>query len=124
MAEVFDVTRGGQAVGRAEIKREGLYCRIICRCQINDHEIHRLYADGEKIGVLVPEGKELVLETRVAAKRLKEGCCFFLDQYMGEFIPICPGEPFYHLDKLRKRKLLIKNGVPGMENSAGGIDTP
>lgn len=116
MTEVFDVDRGGQTVGRVEIRREGLYCWIRCRCKRYDDEIHRLYADGEKIGVLIPEGAELVLETRVAAKRLKEDCGFSLDEDRENFIPIYPGEAFEHLDKLRQGKLIIKNGVPAMEN--------
>ena len=114
MAEVFDVTRGGQAVGRAEIKREGLYWRISCRCHRYDEEIHRLYAGGEKIGVLIPEGKELVLEARVAAKRLKEGCCFSLDEDRTDFVPICPGETFACLDKVRLGRLTIREGQMGM----------
>ena len=79
MTGVFDVIQGGQGIGRVKVRREGLYCRISCRCQRFDNEIHRLYAGGERIGVLVPAGEELVLETRVAAKRLKEDCIFSLD---------------------------------------------
>ena len=114
LAESFDVTHSGQVVGRVEVRREGLYWRISCRCRRNDDEIHRLYAGGEKIGVLIPEGEELVLETKVAAKRLKEGCAFFLDGNREDFIPICPGEFYSHLHKVRQGRLGFQNGVSGL----------
>jgi hypothetical protein len=110
----FEVTHGGQPVGTVELKREGLYCHIFCRCRVADAEIHRLYAEGEKIGVLIPDRGELVLETKVAAKRLKEGCAFSLDGKPENFILICPGEAFGHLDKLRSSKLVFRDGKPGM----------
>ena len=101
-------------MGIAEVKREGLYCRLSCRCRMVDSQVHRLYADGEKIGVLVPQNGELTLDTRVAAKRLKPGCEFTLEERKGEFIPIRPGEAFSHLDKLRMGKLSFRDGEPGL----------
>ena len=115
MAETFEVTQGGQTVGWVEVRREGLYCRLSCRCKRSDDAIHRLYAGGEKIAVLIPEGEELVLETRVAAKRLKEGRSFSLDGKRENFIPIRPGEAFNQLDKVRHGKLTNKNGVHVLE---------
>ena len=115
MEGTFDVTRDGQVVGTARVKREGLYCRVSCRCRVADRAIHRLWAGNEKLGVLIPEKGELVLETKVAAKRLKPGCCFTIGENRGEFIPIRPGEAFYHLDRLRQGKLVYQNGQPGMK---------
>ena len=114
MAELFEVTLGGQTVGTVELNREGLYYRIICRCRVHDSEIHRLYADGEKIGVLIPDRGELVLETKVAAKRLKGGCAFSLDENRKTFIPIRPGKEFAHLDKVRQVRLAFRDEEPGI----------
>ena len=111
---MYQVTMDGRAVGSVELKREGLYCRLSCRCRMVDREVHRLYANGEKIGVLVPKNGELTLETRVAAKRLKPGCEFTLEEKRGEFIPIRPGEAFSHLDKLRRGKLAFREGEMGL----------
>ena len=108
------MTRDGQIVGTVTIKREGLYCRIFCRCRAGDETIHRLYAGDEKIGVLIPQDGYLLLDTKVAAKRLKPGCQFTLDQELMYFIPIRPGEPFAHLDKLRKGRLVCRQGVAGL----------
>ena len=110
----FDVTLEGQSVGAVEVKREGLYCRISCRCRMVDQEVHRLYAGGEKIGVLIPEYGKLTLETRVAAKRLKPGCAFTLDGQAEIFIPIRPGEAFGHLDQVRSGRLAFRDNVPGL----------
>lgn len=115
MEGIFDVTRDGQAVGTVQVKKEGLYYRISCRCRVADTEIHRLYAGREKIGVLIPERGELTLETRVAAKRLRKDCVFSLDESMGVFVPIHLGETFDCLDKLRSGRLGFREGVPGLD---------
>lgn len=114
MLQNYDVTYDGQTVGRVELEREGLYYRLSCRCRVNDRGIHRLYAAGERIGVLIPDGGELVLETKVAAKRLKEGGGFSLEEKRETFIPIHPGEAFGHLGKLRLAKLAFREGEPGL----------
>ena len=75
MDGIYEVTYRGQTVGTAEVTREGLYFRIFCRCRVNDSEIHRLYAGSEKIGVLIPEKGILTLQTRIPARKLKEGKC-------------------------------------------------
>ena len=110
----YEVTLAGQTVGNVELKREGLYYRISCRCRMFDGEIHRLYTDGEKLGVLVSENGDLVLETKVAARRLKPGCMFSLDENRGEFIPIRPGESFGHLDKVHCGRLAFRDAEPGI----------
>ena len=100
--------------GTVEVRREGLYCRLHCRCKSFDGGIHRLYADDRKLGVLIPDRGELVLETKVAAKRLQEGCVFTLDGSRENFIPIHPGEAFSHLDKVHRAKFVFRDGEPGM----------
>ena len=114
MENKYEVFHMGQTVGTVKLFREGLYCRLLCSCRVHDGEIHRLYAGGEKIGVLIPENGKLVLEAKVAAKRLKENCTFSLDENSGEFIPIRPGEPFPHLDKVRQGRLSFRDGEPGV----------
>lgn len=115
----YDVTLNGQAVGTVELNREGLYYRLSCRCRMVDNEIHRLYADGERIGVLVPERGALILNTKMAGKRLKDGCNFTLDGQNERFIPILPGDAFGHLDKLRTGRLVFRDGQPGLVYDVG-----
>ena len=110
----YDVIYEGRAIGTVELHKEGLYYRIHCVCQVPDGEIHRLYADDEKLGVLIPERDELVLDTRVAAKRLKADCLFSLNENRVEFIPIRRGEAFPKLEKLREGTLGFREGEPGL----------
>lgn len=114
MNRIHEVVMAGQTVGTVELKREGLYYVVSCRCERLDHGIHRLYADGEKIGVLIPENGELVLNTKIAVKRLKPGCAFSLDEKPEFFVPIRPGETFAHLDRLRDGHLGFRMGEPGL----------
>ena len=92
--------------------QEGLYYRIRCRCRVEDREVHRLYADGEKLGVLIPERGELILDTKVAVKRIKPGCKFSLAPGKEQPMYIRHGEEFTHLDKLRRGKLGFHQGCP------------
>ena len=110
----YEVIYEGQAVGNVELIREGLYYRVICRCRVGDGEIHRLYAENEKLGVLIPDGDLLVLKTKVAAKRLREGCSFSLDENRVEFVPIRRGEAFPKLEKVREGILGFREGEPGL----------
>ena len=114
MEENYEVFHEGRSVGTVKLRREGLYYRLVCSCRVADGQIHRLYADGEKLGVLIPDRGELMLDTKVAAKRLKPGCGFSLDETRGTFIPIHPGEAFGHLGKLRLAKLSFREGEPGI----------
>lgn len=114
MDGTYQVMLEGQAVGTVELRREGLYYHLSCRCRMVDHQVHRLYGDGEKIGVLLPKNGELTLEARMAAKRLKPGCVFSLEERNGTFIPIRPGEAFAQLDKLRLGRLAFRDGEPGL----------
>ena len=114
MEEKYEVFHEGRSVGTVKLSREGLYYRLVCSCHASDGQIHRLWADGEKIGVLMPDRGALVLETRVAAKRIRPGCSFSLDENRKNFIPIHPGEVFGHLGKLRLAKLAFREGEPGI----------
>jgi hypothetical protein len=114
LKKFYDVTSEGQTVGKVELEREGLYWHLRCRCVVYDNVIHRLYADGEKIGVLIRDGGELVLDTKVAAKRLKKESTFSLEEKVRYFIPIHPGEAYGYLGKLRLSKLAFREGEPGI----------
>ena len=106
--------RDGQVAGAAEVRKEGLYFRIFCRCRMTDREVHRLYTHGKNLGVLIPDRGELVLETKVAAKRFRSPWAFTMDEKEACFVPIRPGEAFPYLDKIRGGKLVFRDGEMGM----------
>ena len=106
-----------------QLLREGLYVRIICRCVMPDDEIYRLFiVQGDKrenLGVLVPEGDGLILNKRIPAKRFGGGVPAFTvssgcGTQMGEFVPICPEEPFLYIHRLKSSFLQSENGKIGI----------
>ncbi len=108
----MEVTYLGQAVGTVEVKQEGLYLHILCRCAPCG-EMLRLYAGEEKLGLMMPSQGRLTLETKVPAKRIAKGCAFTL-RGREKIIPIQAGRPFAHLQKLKTAKLVIQNGEMGI----------
>ena len=114
MEGTYAVTYRGQTVGTVDVTREGLYRRIRARCRVSGSEIHRLYADGEKLGVLIPDRGGLMLETRIPAKRWKNVPVFTLDANKGEFIPIRMEEKFSRLYQVRGGRLAFRGGEPGL----------
>ena len=77
MEEKYEVFCGGLPVGKAEVTKQGLYYKVICRCKADGEEVHRLtvrWKDGwENLGVPVPDRDGLFLSKRVAAKRIGQG---------------------------------------------------
>ena len=123
METCYEVRFGNKAVGKVQLLREGLYVRIICRCVMPDDEIYRLFiVQGDKresLGVLVPEGDGLILNKRIPAKRFSDGDSAFVvstgaGSSTGEFIPICPEEPFLYIHRLKTAFLESENGKIGI----------
>lgn len=118
----YDVVFGGQAVGKVQVKREGLYYRFLCRCSLTGDVVCRLvavYGDRqESLGILVPRDGGFTLETRLAAKNLGQGIPEFRvvpnrTVLRGRFVPICPEEPFAYLARLKDAYLARQNGQVG-----------
>ena len=106
-----------------QIQRQGLYLRLICRCAIPSDQVYRLYgvfaSKRENMGVLVPEGDSFSLDRRIPAKRFGEETPRFevssgQQVLPGEFIPICPEEPFFYIDRLKNAFLQKENGKIGI----------
>ena len=108
--------------GKVNLEREGLYCRISCRCDLPEDVICRLKAVGagteENLGILVPEDGSFVLRTRIPAKRLEGDFTFHAvpnrELLPGKFIALCPEEPFRYLERLKDAYLIRKNGQAGI----------
>ena len=123
MEEVYEVLLGNRTVGKVQLQRNGLYCRVICRCAVEGREIRRLYGvwpdRRECFGVLVPEGDGFVLDKRIPVKRLGEGTGTFTlssapAKPAGTFVPICPEEPFRYIDQLQHSFLESEHGKIGI----------
>lgn len=123
MDGMYEVLLGGQPVGKARVERQGLYYGISCRCKLSGEVIQKLEVTcgdhTESLGVLVPDGVDFVLKTKLPVKRLGDGELRFRIQprhseITGKFIPLSPEEPFAYLAKLENAFLEIRDGKMGI----------
>ena len=112
---MFDILMGTQAVGRAEVKKEGLYYRFSCTCTPPDNGIYRIIVcDGSNtrdIGICRPSGTV----ARVPIKYLPGDKLTFtlVPKDKKEIsVPVATGEPFEHLDQLDNAHLQVSDGQP------------
>ncbi len=119
----MEIMLGGRSIGRAEVRREGLYYSFDCRCRLSGEVVYRLTARcGEKtenLGIPVPEGNGFVLRTRIPVKRLGEGEITLRaepkhTQLSGKFVPLSPEEPFRYLRRLQDAFLQVRDGQVGI----------
>lgn len=77
MEGIYAVMYRGEQVGKLQMQKQGLYCRLQCRCQLPGDDIYRLRMltgeDSIHIGVLVPEGDGFLLDKKIPAKRIPSG---------------------------------------------------
>ena len=123
MEGLYDIFRGGEKIGKAEVRRDGLYYRFRCVCDLTGEVIYRLLVTwGEKqvnLGIPVPCGDAFRLDTRVAASKLGQGTPVFLavprhPEKRGMWVKVSPEEPFAYLHRL-------KNAVPEVRDGKMGI---
>ena len=119
----YEVFYGGESVGKLQLIPQGLYLHIICRCHLPGKQIYKLYAvmehHRENLGVVIPDGDGGILQKKIPAKYLREERLRFIisagtEDLQGKFIPICPEEPFYYIDRLKNSFLELENGRIGI----------
>lgn len=118
----WNVYDGDRAVGTCSLSRQGLYCRILCRCSFSADGICRLKLkcgrDTLDIGILVPTDGGFGLDKRVAAKSLPDGKPEFYIQTArernGKFVPVRPEEAFSFLSRLSEAKFGRRGGEVGV----------
>lgn len=108
MDEEYSVKLEQRQIGSARISREGLYCHVVCTCEMREERVYILYAEGcgetLRLGILVPKNGKLCLDTKIPAKRFPQT----LDEV-------------YLLEKGKdkpKEDIFLKEGEPvcGLEN--------
>lgn len=125
MKQTFTIFRAGETVGEASVEREGLYCRVRCRCRGLEKKILRVEVRSEagkvSLGVLIPNGDEWELETRIAAKRFGDDLRFAIagegEEYREKqetFVPVAEGEAFAYLDRLVGAHMAQEDGRIGV----------
>lgn len=123
MDGTYEIMLGGESVGQAVVRRQGLYYRFSCRCDLSGEVIYRITVTcggkSESLGIPVPKNGEFYLDTRLAASRLGEGEPKFAavprrPDLGGMFVPISPEEPFRYLHRLENAFLARKDGQLGI----------
>lgn len=123
MENCYEVFFGKELVGKVQLLREGLYYRVICRCEVSGKQIYRLFAQvgAQKLnlGVLIPDGNGLYLSKKIPVKRfnceipvftISSGCLV----HQEVFVPIRPEEPFLYIDRLKNSFLQTESGKIGI----------
>lgn len=123
MDEQHPIKLGDKIVGKAEVHREGLYYRIRCRCYELGKGVYRVtVACGgreESLGILVPEGLDFCVATRIPVKKIGEGLLSFSavpkhGPVEGRFVPLSPEEPFRYIAALKNAYLAKRDGRIGL----------
>ena len=123
MDGTYEIMLGGESVGQAVVRRQGLYYRFSCRCDLSGEVIYRITVTcggkSESLGIPVPKNGEFYLDTRLAASRLGEGEPKFAavprrPDLGGMFVPISPEEPFRYLHRRENALLARKDGQLGI----------
>ena len=99
MDGTYEIMLGGESVGQAVVRRQGLYYRFSCRCDLSGEVIYRITVTcggkSESLGIPVPKDGQFHLDTKLAASRLGEGEPKFAAVHRrpdlgGMFVPISP----------------------------------
>jgi len=113
----YAVQFGNRTVGNVTVRRQGLYYRFCCSCQLSGDVLCRLLVScgnaQQDLGILVPMEEGFGLDTKIPVKRLGEGRPEFTllpkqSAISTLFVPVYPEEPFAYIAKL-KDAFLSKN---------------
>ena len=123
MEGTYPVFFGQAQVGKVQVRKQGLYYKFFCRCQLTGDVVCRLTVQSggvrENLGVVVPLEEGFGLETRIPSKRLTAGEPEFRlvpkhEISMGTFVPISPEEPFAYIRELKNAYFERRYGQAGV----------
>ena len=123
MEGTYPVFFGQAQVGKVQVRKQGLYYRIFCRCRMTGDVVCRLAVqcgqNRENLGVVVPVEGGFGLEKSVPCKRLGEGEPEFRllpkhEKASGTFVPIYPEEPFAYIRNLKDAYFERRYGQAGV----------
>ena len=109
----YPVLDGNDVIGWATVSRQGLYYCIQCQCGVIRKEVCKLQAimEGQvqHMGVLIPVGEKLCLDTKIAVKKLNQKIIRFEvacenGAQADSFIPVSSEKPFPYLTCLKEAR--------------------
>ena len=120
MFGLYDIYRGAEKIGKAEVTREGLYYRFRCFCDLPEGEIYRLTVNcgskAENLGIPIPSGDGFWLSARLPMSRFSDGEPFFraIPKEQQLWVPVLPEQPFAYLAELENAVLEERGGEMGL----------
>lgn len=129
MQSEYLIYLGSNTIGKAQVQRQGLYYRILCKCSLQGNVMHNIWitcGDNEiNLGLCAPEGDCFTLRKCIPIKQVGEGQLAFCvrprhESVAGRFVPLRADEPFAYLEKLRGAVLEKRGDIQGIvipENS-------
>lgn len=124
MDGIYDILRGGEKIGKAEVRREGLYYRFRCCCDLTGEVMYRLTVTcgdkTENLGIPVPEGDSFRLSTRLPVSRFPGGEPVFRavprheKLQPGTWVPVSPETPFPYIARLENAVAERREGQMGV----------
>ena len=116
----YDIYYGDHVVGQAEVRLEGLYYCVFCRCVLADAEVYKIEARFTDrsflLGTLIPHGRNFILQRKVSKKQFpyEKPVFYIMNRYEEIFVPICDDKPFPYLQAIKTARLEFRNGQPGL----------
>ena len=112
---MYEIFWNHNIVGKASVRREGLYYHFYCECVLPQDDIFKVFvtdrSNSVKLGVCVPNRGKFTLKTRVPVKYLSGNKLLFYAQSNNSQKFILRNHTCYdHLDKLDTAHLQFSDG--------------
>lgn len=112
---MYEIFYNNIEVGKALVRREGLYYHFYCECILPQSDIFKVFVtDGRttvKLGICVPNRGKFTLKTRVPVKYLSgDKLLFYAQNNNSQKFPLRNHTCFDYLDKLDTAHLQFSDG--------------
>ena len=135
MEGIYDIFQGTEKIGKAEVRKEGLYYRVRCCCNLTGAVIYRLTVTSgsqtENLGIPVPDGDAFYLQTRLPVSRFVNAEPEFRAvpkhtpvQEQGKWLPVSPEEPFDYIHRLENAVMEQRDGIRGILIQEAQVEVP
>ena len=122
MDGIYDIFRGEDKIGKAEVRREGLYYRFRCCCNLTGEVMYRIIVlcggKTENLGIPVTEGDCFQLSTKLPVSRFSSDEPEFRavprHPRQGLWVSISPETPFEYITRLEHAVAEKRDGQMGL----------
>ena len=124
MEGIYDIYRGADKIGKTEVRREGLYYRFLCCCDLTGEVMYRITVTcgdkTESLGIPAPDRDCFYLSAKLPISRFsKEEPKFRAvprhpQQTDRLWVPIPPETPFAYIHRLENAVLARRGAQMGI----------